>query len=188
MFSLSATGRTMILVILATAFHPGSARAQHHQHERHAAVHHRHKKAFKVRTYQKCPRLRTRVAVVPPQAIVIAHKRTSYRFHGGIFYKPVGSAFIVVTPPVGIRVNVLPESRRLMVVRGISYFYYYGTFYARSGSGYKVVRAPAGAQVDTLPEGYEEVEAQGETLIRVDDTCFRPAAADGKEWYEVVDL
>ncbi len=187
------------LIILLTGFSVNTTNAQHkHRHKKHKTVVHKknktvvvkkHKKVV-VKTYKTLPRWKSTIKVVPAKAIVATHNRIKYRIHNGIFYKPSGNSFVVITPPAGIRINTLPANRYRFVHKKRTYYYYYGAYYAPvSRGGYKVIKAPVGAKVDTLPEGYEIVESGGSVYYKIDTVYYKAiAVTDGNVMYEVVNM
>ncbi len=54
---------------------------------------------------------------------------TRYFFHGGVWYRPYGSRFIVVHPPIGLFISVLPPYYTTIWVGGIAYYYAAGVYY-----------------------------------------------------------
>ena len=71
---------------------------------------------------------------------------------------------------------------------GAEYFYNDGVFYIKGADGqYTVIVPPAGAMVDSLPEDYEQIELDGNTYYKVDDTVYRMTInAEGKACFEVL--
>lgn len=84
----------------------------------------------------------TVVRVAPRGAQAVPFGSVSYRYYGGVFYKPCPSGFVVVAPPAGIRISLLPVGHTVVVVRGRPYYHYRGTYYVAAGRGYKVVATP----------------------------------------------
>lgn len=138
--------------------------------------------------YKKLPRRGAQVNVVPKRAVVVRHSRIDYRVSDGIFYRPVGSSYVVTAPPIGIRVSVLPPNPYRIVLSGHPYFYYYGTYYAPLNDGYyEVVTPPVGARIDALPDGYEVFELDNRVYYRLDDTYYKAVVENnGAVAYEVV--
>lgn len=141
--------------------------------------------------YAGMPRWGTTVRLVPKDATVIRYRRTSYYFHGGVYYTRKGSQYVVVRPVRGVRVRTLPVGYRTVVVGPANYYYYYGTFYRKpsDAEAYEVVTAPTGAVIDALPEGYEIDTIDGKEYYVLDDTYYAEVDApefDDKVGYEVV--
>ena len=88
------------------------------------------------------PRRGTIVRVVPTAATRITYRKVAYRFHNGIFYKPVNGQFVVVNPPIGLRISTLPRGYRVVTIGRRTYYRFQGVYYVRAGRGYKVVTAP----------------------------------------------
>lgn len=84
--------------------------------------------------------------VLPFGALSISFGGGNYFYHGGVWYRPYGPRYVVVTPPLGIFVPVLPPDYVPLWIAGAPYYYADGVYYTRSpGQGYVVVAPPAGA-------------------------------------------
>lgn len=68
-----------------------------------------------------------------------------YHYFDGLWYRPLGSRFVVVLPPVGLVVPVLPDGVLTVTLGGVPYYSYGGAYYLRAPGGYRVVEAPAEA-------------------------------------------
>ncbi len=87
------------------------------------------------------------VAALPTGAVSIGFGGGSYYFHGGVWFRPSGGRFVVVTPPLGIVVPLLPPAYVTLSIAGASYYYADGVYYAAApGQGYTVVAPPPGAE------------------------------------------
>ncbi len=141
--------------------------------------------------YAHLPKRGARVTVVSG-ARSIRFRKVNYRFHNGVFYKPVGSSLVVHRAPIGIRIKVLPTKHRRIIVGPRTYYYYYGTYYAKTpdtskdGDEYEVIDAPMGAEVDALPEGYTVETINGNDYYVLDSTYYEPRINDSNEEYYVV--
>jgi hypothetical protein len=86
------------------------------------------------------------VPTLPMGSLSIRFGNASFFFHSGVWYRPSGSRFVVVLPPVGIYVSVLPPAFVTLWLAGSVYYYANGVYYAPAGSaGYVVVAPPPGA-------------------------------------------
>lgn len=89
------------------------------------------------------------VPSLPTGSISIAFGGGSYFFHGGVWYRPSGTRFVVVLPPIGIFVPILPSAYVTLWIGG-TYYYANGIYYAPAGtSGYVVVAPPAEAAAES---------------------------------------
>ncbi len=79
---------------------------------------------------------------LPRDHRVVNFRGHPYHFHKGIWYRPVGSRFMVVTPPPGLLVPVLPAAAVVVTIGGIPYYQYGGVYYLKEGDGYRVVERP----------------------------------------------
>ena len=88
------------------------------------------------------------VAALPRGAVHVEHGGARYYFHGGVWYRPVGSRFVVIAPPFGIVVPILPIDYVTLQIGGRPYFYANGTYYVTTpGAGYTVVEPPPNAEL-----------------------------------------
>ena len=71
----------------------------------------------------------------------------SYYYHGGIFYRPKGSTYVVVAAPIGARVSALPAGFVSFSIGPRRYFHVNATyyFYEADTQEYVVVEEPDGA-------------------------------------------
>lgn len=82
---------------------------------------------------------------LPREHRVVRYHGQPYHFHKGIWYRPVGSRFMVVAPPPGLRVPALPAGAVVVTIGGIPYYRYGGVYYVHDQDGYRVAEAPAEA-------------------------------------------
>ncbi len=84
---------------------------------------------------------------LPLGSVAVSFGPAQYFFHAGVWFRPRGSRFEVVTPPVGIVVPLLPPGFVSLTINGLPYYYANGVYYApTSGDSYTVVAPPAGAE------------------------------------------
>lgn len=112
----------------------------------------------------------------------------SYRFSGGYFYRPYGSYFQIVAPPIGISIGALPFGYYPFAFGPSMFYYYNGTYYRQDRDKYKVVDAPMGAEVPSLPKGAKTVVINDETFYELGGTYYKAftKTEDNKTWYKVV--
>lgn len=103
------------------------------------------------------------IGVLPGGYRAFYHGRNRYYFHGGVWYRPYGSRFLIVAPPLGLVIPVLPPYYSTIWVRGVPYYYANDVYYVQSGNSYMVVSPPAGEVVQT-PSQPVETPQQPETL------------------------
>ena len=85
---------------------------------------------------------------LPVGAVSVGFGGGNYFFHGGVWFRPYGTRYVVVQPPVGIYLPVLPSDYATVWIGGVPYYYADGVYYnVAPGRGYVVVAAPPG--VDT---------------------------------------
>ena len=69
------------------------------------------------------------VRELPRDYRVFKHRRDSYYFYDGIWYRPGNIGFTVVLPPIGLRIPVLPAFYTTIWVSGTPYYYADGVYY-----------------------------------------------------------
>ncbi|QID16621.1 hypothetical protein G3580_02640 [Nitrogeniibacter mangrovi] len=82
---------------------------------------------------------------IPPGHRVYTYRGHPYHYHDGIWYRPFGSRFMVVLPPVGLVVPILPSGAVVLTIGGIPYYRYGDVYYVHEHDGYRVVDPPESA-------------------------------------------
>lgn len=82
------------------------------------------------------------VRALPRDHRVVVHGSTRFYFHGGVWYRPSGTRFIIAAPPIGLFVPFLPPYYATIWLGGIPYYYANDVYYAHRGDGYVVVEPP----------------------------------------------
>ena len=59
---------------------------------------------------------------LPPRHRVVHHHGHRYYYGGGTWYRPYGSRYVVVDPPVGLVVSFLPQFSTTLHVGGVPYY------------------------------------------------------------------
>lgn len=109
-----------------------------------------------------------------------------YYYSGGLFYRPYGSYFSVVVPPIGIHIGTLPVGYWSFYTGGYPYYYYNGIFYRQLNREYEVVQAPVGAEVPALPRDAHTVVIDGSKYSEYNGTYFKETIRpNGEIWYTV---
>jgi Family of unknown function (DUF6515) len=117
---------------------------------------------------------------------VIPYHGSSYYYANGSFYRPYGSYFSVIAPPLGIHINLLPYGYRRVYAGSTPYYYYEGTFYYPHDNYYEVVNAPVGAEVPELPRDSRVVVIDNQKYYESNGTYFKESIHDnGEIWYTV---
>jgi hypothetical protein len=81
----------------------------------------------------------------------VAYGKSRYYFHGGVWYRPYGSRFIVDAPPFGLVVPFLPLYYTSLWIGSIPYYYANDTYYTQTAGGYMVVEPPKGEAAQAPP-------------------------------------
>ena len=109
--------------------------ARHDRNDRHDRYDRRHE----IRHERNRTVVRHVVHRLPSRHAVIVHGRDRYHYHGGRFYRPWNSGFVLVRPPVGLVVLNLPLGSRTVISAGITYHVFNDIHYRRVSGGYRVV-------------------------------------------------
>jgi len=90
---------------------------------------------------------------LPPGHRVVPYRGQNYYYHGGVWYRPSGTRYIVVLPPVGMYVPFLPPYYTNIWIGGLPYYYAGGVYYTwrPEQRGYVVAEAPPASEVSELP-------------------------------------
>lgn len=93
------------------------------------------------------------VPVLPPRYHVVPYRGSKYYYHGGVWYRPSGTRFVVVLPPVGLFVPFLPPFYTTIWVGGVPYYYADGVYYAwrPEDRTYVVTEPPPESEVNEQP-------------------------------------
>lgn len=138
--------------------------------------------------YRHLPKRGAVVTTLNTKALAIRFGGVGYRFHSGVWYRPLGKKWIVTRPSCGIRVRTLPVGHRRVLVGTNVYYYYYGSYYTQQNQEYEVVAAPNGAEIGSLPEGYNVVNVNGVEYYELDEIYYMPSLdQEGAEVLVVVE-
>lgn len=119
---------------------------------------------------------------LPRDRRMVLHGGSRYYFSGGVWYRPQGSRFAVIVPPVGLFVPFLPPYYSTIWLRGVPYYYANDIYYANRGDGYVVVDPPR-EEVSQTPPPVEQMfiyPRQGQTEQQQTDdryACHRWAVS-----------
>ena len=85
--------------------------------------------------------------VLPAGHLRLSVKGSPFFYHGGVFYRPQGSAYVVVSAPIGARVGSLPTGFVSFSIGTRRYYHVNATyyFYEPETQEYVVVAEPEGA-------------------------------------------
>lgn len=85
-----------------------------------------------------------RVAALPVGSVALHFGADRLFFQAGVWFRPMGREFVVVTPPFGVVVPALPPGCATLWLGGSSYYYANGVYYANAVGtpGYVVVAPP----------------------------------------------
>lgn len=120
--------------------------------------------------------------------VVYPYRGINYYYSSGYYYRPYGSYFQLVAPPIGISIGILPRGYRSIYVGGAPYYYYGGAYYrpGKKANTYDVVAPPLGASVPELPEDAKVVVINGQKYYELDGTYYKEEIRDNSEiWYTV---
>lgn len=118
---------------------------------------------------------------------IIPYGGIGYRYYNGIFYRPFGTYYQVIAPPVGISINILPFGYTRFYVGPVPYYFYGGVYYHQYDSYYQVVDPPLGAKLPALPRGAKEVYINGDRYFEENGTYYMEEFNEnGQRLYTVV--
>jgi hypothetical protein len=92
------------------------------------------------------------IEVLPSGYRVAVYGKSRYYFHGGVWYRPYGSRFVIIAPPFGMIVPFLPLNYATIWIGGIPYYYANEVYYTQSAGGYIVVEPPQGEASPAPPQ------------------------------------
>ena len=104
-----------------------------------------HQREFQDSRYQHDRSYPARGQVIrelPRDHRVVVHDGVRYYFSGGAWYRPQGTRFAVIMPPIGLFVPFLPPYYATIWLLGVPYYYANEVYYAHRGNGYVVVEPP----------------------------------------------
>lgn len=106
------------------------------------------------RRFRDVPHSRgTVVPRLPHSHRTIIYGGMPYYFDGGFWYRPWGSNFVVVAPPVGIVLPILPNGYVTLNIGGRVYYRHDDVYYMRRNDGYIVVDPPLQEHPDEDDDG-----------------------------------
>jgi hypothetical protein len=154
--------------------------------ERHISHHkRRHEPSHR---YKTLPHWGYKYRAVPRGALALRYSGVNYYYHSGVYYRPYGDTYIIVSAPFGLRVRNLPDGTIHFVIGSRRYFYYYGTYYVRSvNDDYITVAPPKGAIIDALPDGYKKVAIDDNIYYEFEGTYYKAFLDEnGEVLFEVI--
>jgi hypothetical protein len=154
------------------------ASARHHYVPPRTVHHH-----YPARRYYYPPRGYVAPAL-PRNVVIVHHRHYDYWYGGGVWYRPYGARYVVVTPPLGVFVSVLPTYYSTFWYGGIPYYYANDAYYVwrEPQRAYEVVAPPADAAATVADPVTEDIfvyprEGQGEEQVAFDRyECHRWAS------------
>jgi len=85
---------------------------------------------------------------LPHEAVSVRYRGSPYYYRGGEWYRPFGSRFVVIAPPLGAIVPFLPGIYSTYWFGGVPYYYANDAYYLwrPEANGYVVTQPPSDAQ------------------------------------------
>lgn len=179
----------------AIQYHNKPPKPRGHAYQRpHLEPRHRPVPAYRYGNHYFGHRLRT----LPPGYRLIRVRDLDYYYYDGIYYRPYPlGGYYVCRPPMGTAIasTLFDVALTAVVINALrsdsaskdqEYYYQDGVFYILKNGQYYVIEAPIGALVTEIPADYEEVEIDGKTYYRVEDTLFGTTVIDGALYFEVI--
>jgi hypothetical protein len=90
---------------------------------------------------------------LPRESVSVPYRGRPYYYRRGEWYRPYGSRFVVIAPPLGVVVPFLPGFYSTFWFGGVPYYYANDTYYLwrPEVNGYEVTRPPADATPSAPP-------------------------------------
>ena len=92
------------------------------------------------------------VQFLPREHRIIPYRGVKYYYHGGVWYRPSGTRFVVIMPPFGLIVPFLPPFYTTIWVGGLPYYYAGGVYYTWRPEEYGYVVAEPPPESDVSEE------------------------------------
>jgi hypothetical protein len=94
---------------------------------------------------------------LPSDRIIVPFHNERFYFDRGVWYRPSGSRFVVVAPPIGLSISILPPFYTTLWVGGVPYYYADGVYYnwRPVERRYIVVEPPRETEITRLPPASE---------------------------------
>lgn len=212
-FLLFGTGLVALLSFAFAA--PADAHSGHRGHHHGHGYGHGHRHGYWGPRYRG-PRIGIgfTVPILPAGFVNLAVGGVPYYYHGGYYYRPAPSGYVVVNAPLGAAVLTLPASAVQVQIGGFTYYQYGSSYYQWQPhmGRYVVVPQPAtvvasaapmaaapvvgatqpayapGQVVNELPVGYTAEVINGIQYYRYGGHYFMPTQRDGHEVYVVVQV
>lgn len=121
------------------------------------------------------------VTTLPHGPVVINRPGGNYYYAGGVWYRPYGPSFVVVSAPIGVFVPVLPAYYTTLWAGGAPYYYANDTYYTWSPeqNGYQVVDPPS--QTGYPPADSTNAPAPAAASTPADELYAYPQAGQSAE-------
>jgi hypothetical protein len=185
---------TIIALLLMVCLVQTPANAQYRRHDRggyrgnYSGRYYTHYNNYGYRPYRNYgyyPYIGSRGYLNRP-SVILSFGGYRYNYLDGIFYRPYGSYFRVVMPPIGIHIGILPHGYSRVWVGPSDYYYYQGIFYRPYNDYYEVVTPPVGAEVAELPQGARTVVIDNKKYYQFQGTYYKETIkSNGEIWYTV---
>jgi len=118
--SVTALGAMLLQPVIAMADPPAHARAENSAQHRDYDRRYDDRRGWDSHHYP--PRRGYVAHHLPPRHRVLHHYGHRYYYGGGAWYRPYGSRYVVVDPPVGLVVPFLPQFSTTLHVGGVPYY------------------------------------------------------------------
>jgi len=133
----AAMAVAMLCTVPAWADPPGHRSGAEHPSADGRNYHHHYDRYYPPRGYV--------TPYLPHDYHTVRYGHDHYYYGGGVWYRPYGPRFTVITPPFGLTVSFLPDFCTTYWYGGIPYYYANSVYYVRRPDvpGYVVTEAPS---------------------------------------------
>jgi len=83
------------------------------------------------------------VSFLPRNYCKVVHNGMRYYIANGIWLRPYGARFVVVSPPTGFVVPLLPSNSEMVQINGYPLYYSDEVYYIRVPNGFKILKSPS---------------------------------------------
>ncbi|TNE55439.1 MAG: hypothetical protein EP338_04010 [Bacteroidetes bacterium] len=121
-----------------------------HKVHKHPGYHRKHMVIVKARPHKH-------IKVLPPGHRVVNYGRSKYYWHNGLFYRRIGTNYVVCHPSIGLSINFMTGSYHRISFKGKNYYFHQGVLFKKSKTSYVVVKPVIGIRIPLLPMNDVEV-------------------------------
>lgn len=141
----------LLISLLSTAAYADRDRYEHKSKRAYPQKDYRFDKRYSHDRYY--PRSGVNIKVLPHHHYRVPYRDSYYYFSGGVWYRPSGSLYVVVRPPIGVYVPILPVFYTTIWYHGVPYYYANDVYYVwrPDRNAYMVTEPPPDITQEPVP-------------------------------------